>query len=158
MAEADPLATAVLRSDWWTMLACATAWQALAEAISGTDPGAARLAWQHAAQAYAVYNAEHAAHLPASRFDHDYGPELSAAEAAARSLAPAAPSDALPGWLRAVLDRRFTDALNALPGPPSDAGERAAVRMLAIACRATERVADAERLEGWASAPTDAAT
>jgi len=150
--DSDPLASALTLSDWWTMLACATAWQAIAEAFANVDPGAARIAWKHAADAYGVYNEEHAAHLPASRFDHDYGPELSAAEAAARSLPVAAPSAALPEWLRATLERRFTDALGALREPPTDGPGRAATRILALACRAGKRVGDAERLEAWAAA------
>ena len=90
LGENDSIHAAVLKADGWAQLACAQAWEKVACAFEPLDAGAARLAWAYAAEHYSSYAAEYDAHLPASRWDHDYRPELAAATAK-RSALPARP-------------------------------------------------------------------
>jgi hypothetical protein len=139
-------------SDWWTHLYAAQAWEKAARLLEAVDPCAARQAWAYAARSYGIYREAFDAHRPASRWDHDYGPELSTAESKMRALPEGALSDALPSWAQLVLDRRFTDAMAALGARPQTSAERAMLPILALACRRADREDDADRLELWAKA------
>jgi hypothetical protein len=145
----DPLTQALHFANWWTQLACAQRWQRAAVLLESVDSGAARLAFRHAASCYAVYHEEHRAHLPASRFDHDFGPELGDMEARWRALPDCPPTDAIPSWIQLTLARRFSDALEELQAPPTLAFERALLGVLALACRAAKREVELVRLLSW---------
>ena len=148
----DPIDEVFSRADWWTHLALAEAWAATARLFEATDPGAARLAWKHAAASYGVYSDEYRAHLPTSRWDNDYGPELAEAETKWRALADQPMGDATPVWVRAALERRFAEAIANVRDRPTAAAERALLAMLAIACHWANRKEDAQRLETWSKA------
>ncbi len=73
----DALREAMRRDDHATQLGWGEAWAAVARLLEPDDPRAARAAWRHAADGYLAYNQAHARGMPASRWDHDYGPEAS---------------------------------------------------------------------------------
>jgi hypothetical protein len=136
-------------ADWWSQLAAAELWAKAARLLEAVDPAGARVAWGYAARSYGIHVEEHSAHSPASRWDYDYGPELSEAEDRRRALPDRDPSPALPEWARLLLERRFTDALGRVNARPEAGAERALLAVLALACRHADRKDDAERLEGW---------
>jgi hypothetical protein len=146
----DPLFDALFfTKDWWSQLGAAEAWAKAARLLEPFDPGAARSAWGRAARSFGIYNDEHRAHLPASRFDYDYGPELTEAEGKARELPDRPPSEALPEWARRMLAGRFGDALPLVAAPPEAPAERALLAVLVLALHNANRKDEAERLTPW---------
>src|SRR5262249_49544342 len=91
------------------------------------------------------------AHLPASRWDYDYARELSDAEAKVRALRAGAPSDALAGFVRLALERRYEAAVAAIPDGVASPIDRAVIAALVTICRIGGRGADADRLAALAA-------
>ena len=144
----DALPSAMRRADHWTQLGWGETWAAVARLLEPDRAVAARAAWRHAADGYEAYYEAHARGMPASRWDHDYGPEASDARTRATAHEPIAGTPAaLPPWIEAALDGRLDEAVAIAPAPaPADDLGRAVGRALAIACVAAGRQADADRL------------
>lgn len=137
-------------ADHWTELAFAVRWERVAELLSEEDPAASRVAWSRAADGYKVYNEAWSAHLPSSRFDHDYEPELGYARAkAGRSvtLAFAGGQSRMP-LLQHALDGKFDEAIACVSERPHRRVERAILSLLAMHCGAG-RLDEARRLDAW---------
>jgi hypothetical protein len=140
-----------LSNDWFAQIGVAEAWAKAASALEPVDAGAARIAWSLAAHGYRIYCDAYDAHLPASRWDYDYGRECAEAETKARELPERPPSDALSEWGRLVLSRRFSDALALVTARPEGAAERALLAVVVLALHHAGRKDDAERLAPWCS-------
>ena len=135
-------------SDHWSQLASAEAWAAVAKLLEPAHPRAARVAWRHASRGYDAYCEAYDAHLPASRWDYDYGREAAAANEHATAPEPPPDPSPLPGWIDDALAGRLDDAVRAAAPPHGDELATAVARALAVACDAAGRADDAARLRG----------
>ena len=116
-------------ADHWAALGRAEAWAAAAALLEREHPRAARVAWRRAADNYDIYCTEYDAHLPASRWDYDYGREAGDARTRATDRTPIDRDDApLPAWISDAIAGHAADA----PAEPADDLERAVARALAI--------------------------
>jgi hypothetical protein len=118
-------------SDHWTQLGRAEAWAAAAKELERDHPRAARVAWRHASRGYDAYCEAYAAHMPASRWDYDYGREAADAHARATDRTPLDRDDAaLPDWIADALAGRLDDARAHAPSDPADELGRAVRRAI----------------------------
>ncbi len=131
-------------------------WQSSLPLFDPTDLGAARLALAQIASSLSIYHEEGVAHLPASRWDSDFGDELGKAKQRLRELPDVAPSPAPPGFVRDALDRRYEEAIQAAvesrarsekEGAPALPLERAVAKVLGMVCRIAGDAALADSLE-----------
>ena len=121
-------------SDHWAQLGAAEAWAAAAKLLETAHPRAARVAWRHASRGYDAYCEAYSAHLPASRWDYDYGREAADARARATDRTPIDREDAeLPDWISDAIAGRFDDARASAPHEPPDELSRAVMHALGIA-------------------------
>jgi hypothetical protein len=129
----DRLRDGMRRSDHWAQLAWAEAWGAVARLLAPTHARSARAAWRHAADGYDAYRVEYDKHMPASRWDYDYGRELSDAREHARARDPLTDDGApLAPWIVAALDGDLEAALASAPTGESEL-DRAVLRALDVA-------------------------
>jgi hypothetical protein len=146
----DPIAWAYAQANHFQVLEVALRWERAACLLAERDPGAARLAWGHAIQAYDAYRKAYEAHMPASRWDHDFGPERSAAASRRREIGPCEPRSGLPGWLLHALEGRYTRAIGELAEGSLTPDERAVVALLAQLCSMARQEEIASRLDARA--------
>jgi hypothetical protein len=159
LAVSDALRGAMRRAHHWANLGWAEAWEQVARGLDGSGHAAtARLAWRWAWDGYEAYREEYQRNLPASRWDHDFGPERVHARDRATARTVAVDDGApLPAWMVAALAGRLEEAVAAVPARVDDPTERQAVRALTIALGAAKRDDQARQLAVAAGlvAPTD---
>jgi hypothetical protein len=146
----DPIAYAYSCANHFQVLGVAELWDRAATQLAPRDPGAARIALDHAINAYKAYRKAYASHMPASRWDHDYGPELSDAQRRRREIPACDPRPDLPGWILLVLRREYTQAIQELGEGPLTADERAVLAAMVLLCRIARQDETADRLEARA--------
>jgi hypothetical protein len=152
----DRIAYAYVRANHFQVLDVALLWDRAAGELILRDPAAARLALEHAIRAYEAYRQAYAEHMPASRWDYDYGPELSAAERRSSAIGPLLqPDPRLPSWMLSVLQGRYERALAEFTGLTSFPGETALLAVLARVCRIARLDEEAMRLESCAEPVRD---
>ncbi len=142
--------------DHFTHLGLATAWEQVAIFLASEDEPASRLAWSYAADHYGAYNEAWRAHLPASRWDHDYAPELGearrrAGRGAAQAFAESGPRETL---VQLTLERRLDEAIACVTERPRRRSRRALLAILAYHCRLDSRETDTKRLDAWSKEPS----
>jgi hypothetical protein len=150
-SDYHPIAYAACGANHFQTLDLAIAWDQAARALSADYPSSAHKAFDHAISGYKAYRQAWTKNLPASRFDDDYGRDLSEAIQSKRALGHRADSTALPMWLRSTLDQQYTQAIESLYEKPNAQHERMIVAVLARLCRVAGQAQAAERLSEWAS-------
>jgi hypothetical protein len=143
------LERAVARANHFQHVDLAVLWEEAGKTLAGGDEGAARAAFSQALTHYTAYNAAWREHLPASRWDHDYAPELAAMKARVRGLSARELAPETQGWVRDLLEGRATDAANALlaaDGAPIARAHAPLVRVVAWLCGAAGEEGAASRL------------
>jgi hypothetical protein len=143
------LERAVAKANHFQNADLAALWEEAGKTLAGGDEGAARAAFSQALTHYTAYNEAWRAHLPASRWDHDYAPELAAMKARVRGLAARTIARDTPSWVRDLLEGRATDAANALlegDGAPIAKAHAPLVHVVAWLCGAAGEDAAAARL------------
>ncbi len=139
------------KADHWTELGLAGQWARAGELLSVQDPLASAAAWAHAADHYQAYHDAWQEHLPASRWDYDYGPELSEALTRGRGpkLVPPEPAARAP-FVDHALHGRFDEAAACVTQRPTRRGERAILSILATHSGREGRAEEEQRLRAWA--------